>query len=46
MSAVVAQLSEWMGVKRVISLVDRHQSNGVEGTNKQIVRHLRTLVHD
>jgi len=33
-------------VKRVISLVDRHQSNGVEGTNKQIVRHLRTLVHD
>ena len=24
LSAVVAQLSEWMGVKRVISLVDRH----------------------
>jgi hypothetical protein len=26
--------------------VGRHQSNGVEGTNKQILRHLRTLVHD
>jgi len=26
--------------------VDRHESNGVEGTNKQILRHLRTLVHD
>jgi len=27
-------------------LFDRHESNGVEGTNKQIFRHLRTLVHD
>jgi len=35
-----------MGIRRVISLVDRHESNGVEGTNKQILRHLRTLVHD
>ena len=35
-----------MGVRRVISLVDRHESNGVEGSNKQILRHLRTLVHD
>ena len=26
--------------------MDRHESNGVEGTNKQILRHLRTLVHD
>jgi len=45
MSEVVSKLSEWMGVRRVISLVDRHESNGVEGTNKQIIRHLRTLVH-
>ena len=46
MAEVVQQLSEWMGIRRVISLVDRHESNGVEGTNKQILRHLRTLVHD
>jgi len=35
-----------MGIGRVISLVDRHEFNGVEGSNKQILRHLRTLVHD
>jgi len=46
MSEVVSKLSEWMGVCRVISLVDRHESNGVEGTNKQIIRHIRTLVND
>jgi len=46
MSEVVSKLLEWMGVRRVISLVDRHESNGVEGTNKQIIRHLCTLVHD
>jgi hypothetical protein len=46
MSRVVAQLNQWLGVKHVFSLVDRHQSNGVEGTNKQILRHLKTLVHD
>ena len=28
------------------SLVDRHTSSGVEGTNKQLLRHLRALVHD
>ena len=46
MAEVVQKLSEWMGIKRVISLVDRHESNGVEGSNKQILRHLWTLVHD
>ena len=46
MAEVVQKLSEWMGIRRVISLVDRYESNGVEGTNKQILRHLRTLVHD
>ena len=29
-----------------IALVDRHETNGVEGSNKQIVRHLQTLVRD
>ena len=46
MAEVVQKLTEWMGIRRVISLVDRHESNGVEGSNKQILRHLRTLVHD
>jgi len=46
MSEVVVQLSKWFGIKRVISLVNRHESNGVEGSNKQILRHLKTLVHD
>ena len=46
MSDVVKQLNAWFGIKHVVSLVDRHESNGVEGTNKQILRHLKTLVHD
>jgi hypothetical protein len=46
MSDVVKQLNEWFGIKHKVSLVDRHESNGVEGTNKQLLRHLRTLVHD
>ena len=46
MAEVVQKLSEWMGIKRVTPLVDRHESNGVEGYNKQILCHLRTLVHD
>jgi hypothetical protein len=28
------------------SLVDRHESNGVEGTNKQTLRHLRALTQE
>lgn len=43
---VVKQLNDWLQVKHVVSLVDRHETNGVEGSNKQILRHLRTLVHD
>jgi len=46
MSEVVAQLNDWLGIRHVVSLVDRHESNGVEGTNKQILRHLRALCHD
>ena len=45
-SEVVAQVHAWFGIKHVFSLVDRHESNGVEGTNKQILRHLRALVAD
>ena len=46
MSDTLKQLNSYLGIKHVVSLVDRHQSNGVEGTNKQILRHLRTLVYD
>eukprot|EP01041_Mallomonas_annulata_P013753 gene13753-29248_t len=33
-------------MRHVVSFVDRHESNGVEDTNKQILHHLRALVHD
>jgi hypothetical protein len=46
MAEVVKHLHAWFGVETVFSLVDRHESNGVEGTNKQILRHLKALVHD
>jgi len=46
MSEVISHLNEWFGIRHVVSLVDRHESNGVEGSNKQILRHLRTLCHD
>jgi hypothetical protein len=39
-------IQQWMGSEQVIAIVDRHESNGVKGTNKQILRHLRALVHD
>jgi hypothetical protein len=43
---VVNLLHTWLGIRQVFSLVDRHQSNGVEGTNKQILRHLKALIFD
>lgn len=42
----VQHLHKWFGIRHRFSLVDRHESNGVEGTNKQILRHLRALVYD
>ena len=46
MSSAVICLNKWMGIAHIVSLVDRHESNGVEQTNNQILRHLKTLVHD
>ena len=46
MSDVISQLNTWFGIRHVVSLVDRHESNGVEGTNKQLLRHLRALCND
>ena len=39
-------LVAWFGVTHIFSLVDRHESNGVERTNKEILRHLKALVMD
>ena len=46
MSHVVVKLNQWFGINKLVSLVDRHQSNGVEPTNKSILRHLRALTFD
>ena len=43
---VVHHLMQWLGIRRLFSLVDRHESNGVEGQNKLILRHLAALVAD
>ena len=46
MAEVVKQLNTWLGVSHKVSLVGRHESNGCEGSIKQFLRHLRTLVYD
>ena len=45
-SKVVEQLTKYLGIHHIFSLVDRHESCGVEGTNKQILRHVKALVID
>ena len=42
----VSELNKIFGVNHKVSLVGRHQSNGVEGSIKQFIRHLRTYVSD
>jgi hypothetical protein len=44
MGTVIKRLNAMFGVIHKVSLVGRHESNGVEGTNKQLIRHLTTLV--
>jgi hypothetical protein len=44
MGNVMQKLNNLFGVIHKVSLVGRHESNGVEGTNKQLIRHLTTLV--
>lgn len=46
MSATVVLLNQFLGQTKLVSIVDRHQSNGVEPTNKRILAHARTLVQD
>jgi hypothetical protein len=37
MSDAVAQLNAWLGIRHKVSLVDVHESNGVERTNAEII---------
>ncbi len=46
MSEVIDHLNKWLGVSHKVSLVGRHESNGCEGSGKQFLRHLKTLVFD
>ena len=33
MSEIIILLNKWFGIDKLVSLVDRHESNGVEPTN-------------
>jgi hypothetical protein len=46
LSNCVRQLNAWLPMLHKVSLVDRHESNGVESTNNSVLRHLRVLVQD
>jgi hypothetical protein len=42
-SNIVKDLNKWLGSTHVFSLVDRHESNGVERVIREVTRHLRNL---
>lgn len=46
MSDVCTKLNEMFGIRHKVSLIGRHQSNGVESSIGQFLRHLKTLVFD
>ena len=46
MSDTVKHLNRYLGQNHVVSLVDRHQSCGVEKTNHETLRHLKALAMD
>lgn len=45
-SDMMKQLLDWLGPTRSLTLVNNPQADGVEGTNKQIHRHLLALCMD
>lgn len=45
-SKLVSALNSYLGMHHIFSLVDRHQSNGVERVIAEILRHLRALVYE
>ena len=46
MNEVIALVNSWLGIRHIVSLVDVHESNGVEPTNRESMQHLRALVND
>jgi hypothetical protein len=46
MGQAIDDLNMWLQIQPKVSLVGRHQSNGCEGSNKQFLRHLKSLVLD
>jgi hypothetical protein len=45
-SEITRYLQLWLGQKHVFSIVQRHQSNRVEPTNKKILSLARCMIHD
>jgi hypothetical protein len=45
-SKVVEHVNKYLGLKHQLSIVDRHESNGVERTNQEVLKHLRDYVFD
>jgi len=45
-SHLVADLNKYLGMQHVFSLVNRHQSNGVERVIQEVLRHLRAIVYE
>jgi hypothetical protein len=45
-SNAVKHLNSWLGIHHRLSLVGRHQSNGVEAANRQIIRYMRSIFMD
>ena len=43
---VIKHLNSWLGIRHIVSLVDRHESNGVERINTELLRHISAIVHD
>ena len=46
MSNVVVLLNSYLGQEQLVSLAERHESNGVEPTNKKILSFIRSLAQD
>lgn len=44
-STVTKLLLQWFGIRLKMSLVNRHQSNGVERTHREILKFLRMLIN-
>lgn len=45
-SETLRQLNSWFGIHHRVSLTDRHESNGVEGANRDILRHIRAFLSE